>query len=548
MVRPNDESEGGEGVSKADWYKPGKSLQEFHASKKFVRVLVGGRGSGKTTTVASEVVRHAWHNAGSKILCVRKTEESQTDTSIDTFGIVYNELGSLYQKSELSLFHSIGGGKQVRLPTERAVIEFETWKAANPSASKRAVKEWLNSIGEKWCATLEFRGLPDATQAQNKLRGYECSMMVLIEADLMQRTDLDMGMACMRWKGPDGKYIEDTCIIIDTNPPSPRHWIAELEEETLGNGRDRHPDKRMMAQYDFWHIPTRENRHNLPPNYVENLELQYRNNPAMYKRMLLGQYAEAFDGAPVFDKFQDPIHGHDELPFPRGAYLVRGWDFGNVNACIFSAYFLRKVTNPKTKKLDLYEYWWCLSDLILEESDIERQCRGVLKHTAVHYPFWNDRSICAGVLDYCDPAGNQNKDTGNSIDVMNTYQLFPGFNTQLKSIPKTVAICNRLLESRDERDNPQFRIDRQNCNRLYVAMLGGYRYPKEGEPGYNPNKQLPLKGGPAGNYDHPSDAWRYSIINCMQLAKTGQEPKAPPAWQRKKSVNPIRVGARVVRG
>jgi len=521
-----------------EWYRPGKSLQQFHESKKRVRVLVGGRGSGKTTSVTVDVIGHGWHNAGAKILALRKTEESQSDTTIDTFNIVYNQLGPLYQQTELSLFKSIDGGKQVRLPSEEAVIRYNRFLEENPNATKRAIKEWLNTEGNKYCAHLEFRGLPDAMTSQNKLRGYECSMAVLIEADLMQRNDLDLVMACLRWKGPDGEYIADTCVIVDTNPPSPRHWIAELEEETLGNGRDRRPDKAMMKQYDFWHIPTRENKHNLPPNYVENLELQYRNNPAMYKRMLLGQYAEAFDGAPVFDKFQDSIHGLDDLPFPRGAYLVRGWDFGNTNACIFSAYFCRKVKDEKTGAVDIYEYWWCLSDLILEESDVERQCRSVLQHTAVHYPFWNDRSICSGVMDYCDPAGNQEKDTGNSIRVLNSYGIHPGFNTRMKSLPQTLAVCNRLLEGRDERENPLFRINRNKCNRLYVAMLGGYRYPKEGEPGYNPNKQLPLKGPAAQGYDHPPDAWRYSVINLMRLAKMEVEKnKASVGINRKTKVN-----------
>jgi len=539
--------------AQSDWYRPGPSLQEFHQNLKLVRVVIGGRGSGKTTSVAMETIRHAWHNPGAKILALRKTEESQEDTSVDTFNTVYAEMGTLYQESEIGLFKSLDKGKQVRLPSQKAVEAWNKFQVDNPRATKRAKKAWLNSEGKRLCAVLEFRGLPDATISQNKLRGYECSMMILIEADLMQREDLNMGMACLRWKGYDGKFIEDTCVIIDTNPPSPRHWIAELEVEVLGDGRDKLPDSQLAAMYQFWHIPTRENIHNLPPRYVENLEAQYKHNPAMYKRMLLGEYAEAFDGAPVFDKFQDPVHGHNDLPFPRGAYLVRGWDFGNVNACIFSAYFCRKLTDPKTgepvidpetKRQIIYEYWWCLSDLVLEESDTERQSRAVLQHTAVYYPFWNDRSVCAGVLDYCDPAGNQEKDTGNSIRILNTYQIFPGFNTRLKSLPVTITICNRLLEQRDERDNPCFRIDRQHCNRLYVSMLGGYRYPNVGEPGYNPNKQIPLKGASAGNYDHPPDAWRYSVINLLRLAKMETEKKkASKGMGRKTRVNPVRVGA-----
>jgi len=100
---------------------------------------------------------------------------------------------------------------------------------------------------------------------------------------------------------------------------------------------------------------------------------------------------------------------------------------------------------------------------------------------------------------------------------MRTHNLNPGFQTRLKSLPITITICNRLLEQRDETGLPLFRIDRVRANKLYVSLLGGYRYPQEGEPGYNPDKQVPLKGPAAAGHDHPPDAWRYSVLNCLRL-------------------------------
>ena len=47
-----------------NWYKPGKSLREFHACNVPVRVLIGGRGSGKTTSVGVEVVGAPGLHAG----------------------------------------------------------------------------------------------------------------------------------------------------------------------------------------------------------------------------------------------------------------------------------------------------------------------------------------------------------------------------------------------------------------------------------------------------------------------------------------------------
>jgi phage terminase large subunit len=86
------------------WYKPGKSLSEFHACNVPVRVLVGGRGSGKTTSVGVEVIGHGLHNAGAKIYILRKTQDSNEDTTLDTFEQVFKECGTGFQETDISLF------------------------------------------------------------------------------------------------------------------------------------------------------------------------------------------------------------------------------------------------------------------------------------------------------------------------------------------------------------------------------------------------------------------------------------------------------------
>lgn len=509
-----------EGGNPTDWYKPGKSLQEFHQSSAFARFLVGGRGSGKTTTVAVDVVGHAWHNPGAKVLGLRKTEISQADTTVDTTNFVFGQMGDLYRETPQSLFRSWRGGLTVRIPSAAAVEKYNEFLARNPSKSE--IDFWLTTEANKWCSWLEFRGLPDVAKAGNKLRGYECSIAWFIEADLMTRNDFDLTVACLRWKDAYGNFIPDTGIIIDTNPPAPSHWIAKMEEEqTLEKN----------YKYQFWHLKTEENAHNLPPGYVENLKHTYRKNPAMYKRMLLGEYAEAFEGSPVLYAFDEEKHAFENLPFPLGAYLVRGWDFGVTNACIFSAYW----------SFEGVEYWWDLGELYLEDSDTDRQARAAIEYTAVNFPFWNDRAQCAGVLDYCDPAGNARSSKGTSdINILNTYHIFPGYRTKKRTLKETIAIYNRLLEAKDATGRHVYRIDKKNCPKLYAASIGGYRYPELGEPGFGTDE--PLKGPAAGNYDHPADASRYGKINCLRLAKMDVEKSADKVGVLavKKNINPPR--------
>jgi len=501
------------------WYRPGPSVQSFHASTAKIRVLIGGRGSGKTTAIAVETLDHAFRFAGSRIYILRKTEQSNRDTTLETFEQVFAACGNGYQDTGVSLFKKMEGGRIYRLPSYRATILFNNFLKTNPN--KAAIERWLETTGNKWCSFLQFSGVPTASHRATRFRGFECSLLILVEADQFDREDVDMAVACLRWKSPDRSmcndrgYISGMGMILDTNPPSPRHWIAHWEEEAKG-----YTDKNAIA---FWHIHTEENEQNLPPGYVDSLKRQYAKNPAMYRRMVEGQYADAFDGKPVLWAFTVE-HAHKRLPFPKGAYLVRGWDFGTTHAVVWSAYWLEQFPNPKDERHPInVEYWWDLAEYFAQMSDVEQQCRQVEKITARSFPFWNDRTICAGVMDWCDPAGDAQKDTGRSISVLNSYGFFPGFVRV--GLPISIALYNRLLEARDPDGKSVYRIDEEACPMLYQASIGGYRYPSKDEPGYG--SDLPLKGPEGGEYDHIADASRYAKVNMLKLLKVDNEEAKP---------------------
>jgi hypothetical protein len=497
-------------------------MSEFHASKARIRVLIGGRGSGKTTGVAVEVIGHAMHNAGAKIYILRKTQDSNQDTTQETFEQVFRQMGDAYVDTGVSLFKKIEGGKVYRLPTVLAIRYFEAFKQSQPKATKAQLVNWLDNMGKQLCSFVYFAGVPSAQYRASRFRGYECSMLVFVEADQLEREDLDLGVACLRWKGADPDtcdpkgFIRDTCVILDSNPPSPRHWIAELEKQAVSE-KD--------SSRKFWHIPTRENKDNLPPNYVEDLEKQYKNNPAMFQRMLLGEYADAFDGKPVLFAFQTPYHAFDTLGWPKGAYLVRGWDFGTTNCIVWSAYWAEEGD----------EYWWDLYEYFAEQSDVERQCRACLELTSKVFPFWNDRSICSGTLDFCDVAGTQKKDTGSSIVTVNSYEIYPGYARM--GLQESLTIYNRLLERKNKAGKHCYRIDKNTCPMLYTASIGGYRYPNEGEPGFGGNE--PLKGPVGQNYDHIADASRYAKMGCLRIIKAEAQAamKRVGLLAEKKTVN-----------
>ena len=506
-----------------NWYRPGKSISEFHASKCRIRVLVGGRGSGKTTGVAVDVIlKHCWQYAGARVYILRKTAQANQDTTLETFELVFGSSGTAFQDTGQSLFKKIEGGRQFRVPSRKAVELYNAFRKQNPKATKAEVERWLDTVGNKYCSWLLFSGVPTSSHRATRFRGFEASLIVLIEADQFDREDVDLALACLRWKGADPAdcdergFLREQGLILDTNPPSPRHWIAKWEEEAKSYNLD--------DVIKFWHIPTEENRGNLPPNYIEDLSRQYAKNPAMFQRMLEGKYAEAFDGNPVLWAFSQE-HVYKDLPFPKGANLVVGWDFGaSANANTFSAYW---EENGQEYLWDLYEYF-------KENTDSEEQCRAVEKILAEVFPFHRDRFHCAGTVHFCDPAGAQKKDTGQSLAVLAAYGFHPGFRRA--GLQESLAVYNRLLETRDLKGRLIYRIDSKHCPSLYAASIGGYRYPGAGEPGFGGDE--PLKGPKGGNYDHIADASRYAKTNILRLlVETNKDPEFTGKLWTKQAVN-----------
>lgn len=504
-----------------DWYKPGLKIKEFHASRAKTRVLVGARGSGKTSGCAMEAIRHCTHYAGARVLCVRVTQISNEDTTVKTFNETYDKIGyKMGEDEEISLFRKWDGGLRVRIPSRDAITAYNEFVQGGEMGhrTKAQIKTWLANEGDRLCGIIEFRGLKDENKAQGQLRGFECSMMIFVEADLLTESDLELGRGCLRWKDAYGEHIPDCCAILDTNPPDLQHWIAKMEDKQKNN-----------ANYAFWHIPTYENRHNLPPDYIEMLEDQYRHKPAHWNRYLLGLYADLFEGSPVLWAYHGERHAYRDLPWPKGAYLIRGWDFGSTHANIWSAYF--KIDYNLNGNIVPFEYWWDLFEYYQEQSDTDRQCDAVMEITDREFPFWNDRSICSGVFDYCDPAGAAKTDKGSSVEVLNKNGIYPAWQTRVRSLDTTIAIYNRLLESKDPNRRYIYRLDKVGCPRLHRASLGEYRYPNVGEAGYASGD--PIKGPKANGADHVVDSSRYPKLNALRLAQKmiDQQAKKPAIGQ-----------------
>lgn len=514
---------------------PGPSIREFYDDQSLVRVLIGGRGSAKTFSLADDISRHLWHSAGGKAIIARKTETSQADSTIGTFRQFFATNPELYGPSTFGLFRETNNGLKFLVPSRLAIEKLQ--ETRQTLRSPKAIARWVEEVGIPLCGTIEMRGLPNITAGDSKLRGMECSYLAFVEADQIERRYFELALACLRWKGrdpltcDDRGYIKDKSFVLDTNPPGTKHWIAQMEAEENAKPAEQRKMK-------FWHIATDENAHNLPANYIEDqIMLPYRKNPAMIQRMRYGQYADAFDGSPVFYNYDQTEHVGFDLPWIEGAYLVRGWDFGTCNAVVWLMYWMFEGT----------EYLHALHEQYLEGSDTDRQAALAVKTTASEFPFWNNRHVCAGLLDFVDPAGaNSNyglshnangQKVGSCVQILQTHGIHPGSLLWQRNVQIGVTLINRFLLKRDKRGQACFRIDTKHCPLLHAAFSGGYRYPSVGEPGYG--KDEPLKGVHHGDmdYSHICDPLRYSALNTLKLLKNEYQQTKDPLFRQRATQN-----------
>lgn len=515
--------------------EPGPSIKEFLRSNAFIRVLVGGRGAGKTVGLAEDITGHIFQNAGAKAIVARETEISQSDSSIESFWRYFESLGPLYSPGGPGLFRSWNNGRTFRIPSRLAIERMQ--EECSHMTTRAEIAHWILTKGDKLCGYIEFRGLPNADKG--KFRGMECSYFAIVEADQVAEKQFQLALACLRWKGTDPDtcdekgFIRDKCVVLDTNPPSEQHWIAEFEKR-----QSELPKHDRVA--DFWHISTYENEHNLPANYIrDHILLPYAHNPAMIERMIWGRYADAFDGKPVVYAFQRGLHEWtpsrpgEQMPWMHGARMIIGMDVGVHNFSCISA----------VKEHKGHTYWHALKEIYLTDSDTDRQCLELLRVLAEQFPFWNNNpQVCPEVRFVCDPAARNKAFTKkgpseSALAVMHSHGIFPAFKIGA-GLDKSLAVENRLMQQRHvekladgtERTVYHFKISSTGCPTLCRALRGEYRYPLLGEPGYGSGD--PLKGELCNGADHKNDGFRYSVIHVFGLGTEdhpeGMRPKVQP--------------------
>lgn len=424
-------------------YKPNATSTNVHASFARTRILRGGLGSGKSRTGTEHI----------------------------------NALAEAYPGS----LHFIGRKDitSLKVTTQKEFLEF----VVKPKLIETFnVNE--NTLYYKNGAQVLFR----ETKDPQKVKSLQLTSYMLDEADenetveIWEKLDERLRQKIVL---PDGtKVTPPYAGLLVFNPTNEESWLYELS-------------KRTDISVEDFKFSTYDNRQNLPPGYIENLER--RLSPWDRSRLLDGNWGRAISGKPVYHGFTEDRHVRHleilpELP------LLRGWDFGFNHPAVTFAQF-----NPRTGRLRIYREFFgtrmYLKDVVPEVKRITRSLVG------------DGFPIC----DYGDPHGADEKDTSeSSIEYLRIHHNIFVSHRRERVRTGMEEIQEKIVTDgpKDELDvdgnslkgeeplllvDPSARVTRD-------GFLGGYHRDDQG---------LPVKDG---YFDHLQDTPRYIVVHNMNRA------------------------------
>jgi len=342
------------------------------------------------------------------------------------------------------------------------------------------VLKWNESTHDLWLKTRDpnkpshimFRG----AEEYKKFGSYELGWFWIDQAEEVPE------MIFRQLSGRLSKPGVPFCGMLTPNPPGQYHWLHRRFKKEFNPNTDL-----------VIHTSTYDNKENLPPGYIEDLERQ----PEQWKKAFLyGEWAFVAEGDPVYAIFKSDIHmAKEPLQFSREIPIIRSWDFGYRSpAC---GWYQISRDNDRIYKL---------AELIGINITIDQFADKVL---AMSYERFGNEDF----EDCGDPAGLQKNDKSEqcSIEILEAKGI-ENFKCQRTFVNDGINLVRRALLVRDD-GIPSFIID-PSCQITEEAYLGGY-FLREGED--EPHE-------PNHPYADVADTDRYLFVNYIHVDDLSTSP------------------------
>lgn len=303
-------------------------------------------------------------------------------------------------------------------------------------------------------------------------KGFGCHAIAVDEADECEESAVNALRMRMREPGPHA-------LMLACNPPDTTHWLY-----TAATGKNF---KEQQVAHPWLKLFTPKDGEN-----AKHLEADYYTKHAhgmpedLRQRFIHGAWGAVFPNKPVYKEFSTKLHVVESLFYNSNYPVMRFRDFGYRSpVCLFA---------------QLDEDNGALS--VMQELQGERE---EVKPFEVRVQAMSNKLFPgAKFIDFGDPAVDQHKDTGSTLQMLSSMGVNVNFiRSDLDQGIRTVrGVLERIVPGGPGKEpRPQLLISRLGCPILIRALRGGYGTNEQGKP---------VKDG---YYDHTCDALRYGIIN-----------------------------------
>jgi hypothetical protein len=292
-------------------------------------------------------------------------------------------------------------------------------------------------------------------------------------------------------KDTDGAepFLAPPQVLLTTNYPSTEHWLYSDFVENPISG------------YTMYQQSQEENKHNLPSNYYENLELDYARRPDLLKTLVRGEWGITVQGKQVFPEFSQQLHIAKESLIPKHpTTVIRGWDNTGLSPAICLSY------------INALGQWCIFKEFCYDNTGIMEAAEAMILWCRENL---NDK---CEYRDIADPAGkNRDSNKMSPADYIRKKGHEYGLSINLEDGIQTFKTRRESMASRLTKlvgGQPALLID-PKCTKIINGLDGGYAFKEIGGSGVY--SKDPIKN----EFSHIIDA-------CMYISSrlfTVSEPK-----------------------
>lgn len=473
-------------------FAPTETLWNFMQSDKFVRVVCGPIGSGKSVAMTHEIMRRAFQQKPNekgerkfRAAVVRNTVDQLRSTTMKTFFDWFPPgVWGTYKASEKTLYIDMTLADGTKAKTEILYLSLDTPDDVRKALSLELTACWLNEARELH---------PDVIDGL---------LMRLHRYPSKKDGGPSWSGAILDTNGPNtDSYHHDKMV----NPPA--NWdifhqppaILNKDEWVAKFGEDPPDDEGIAdsAGIHWWVNPTADNVNNLPKEYYPSVLVgKSRDFVDVYLR---GRFGRSLSGLPVFDKtFNYEVHvaATAFAPLKSDEYpVIIGLDFGRTPA---AALLQRNVWGQIV----------CLDELNSENMGIETFLETKLKPLLAQEKYLGCHFIVAP-----DPAGYSRQQIGeiSPVDVVKKVG-FKVVKPNTNDPERRVMAVERALTA-NVGGKPTFQIN-PHCKSLIAGFRYGYKYKidKKGIQADRPEKD---------KWSHGMDALQYACLIAEGNQLTG---------------------------